>query len=187
MKKPDETPAAFPRPRPAKREELTQRLKLFDGMLHEGATFAELCEAVTARRNKEYAVPFSRTEFRDRLVLLPQCLRSTDNCAAEERAAEYVCARCRSCKIADIVDRAEQLGYRGARILKGGSAIARILEEVAPKAVLGVACKLEGALGMLECEKAGIAVQFVPLLRDGCADTDADIAEIMEMLEFRRD
>ena len=52
-------------------------------------------------------------------------------------------------------------------------------------AVLGVACSLEGALGSLECERAGIPVQFIPLLRDGCADTDVDLDTVLETLEFR--
>ncbi|MBN1355676.1 DUF116 domain-containing protein [bacterium] len=170
-----------------KREDLTRRIQLLDGALAEGVSFVEICEAVTSRKNKEYAVPFSRTEFHERLVLLPQCLRSTENCVAEEKSAEYVCARCRSCKIAQIIDRAEELGYLGVRILKGGSAVAHILAEVAPRAVLGIACMFEGAIGILECEKAGIAVQFIPLLRDGCADTDVDITEVLEIMGFQRD
>ena len=69
-------------------------------------------------------------------------------------------------------------------MLKGGRAIGKLLAEHAPCAVVGVACDYEGALGIIECERAGAAVQFVTLSRDGCADTDVDFDEVMSVLEF---
>ena len=93
---------------------------------------------------------------------------------------------CGECKVSAVVVKAESLGYIGVRILKGGSAVGRLLGELAPRAVLGVACSFEGALGMLECERKGIPAQFVPLLRDGCADTDVELDEVMELLEFKQ-
>ena len=84
------------------------------------------------------------------------------------------------------MERAEQLGYAGVKILKGGSAVAKLIEEMKPKAVLGVACNFEGALGILECERKGVIVQFVSLLRDGCADTDVELDEVFEMMEFKQ-
>ena len=151
-----------------------------------GGSIADLCAAITSRKNKEHALRFSQAEYRERMVFVPQCLRSTSSCAAQERAAEYICARCHSCKIGAIVERAESLGYREVRILKGGSAIPAILKECRPAAILGVACNLEGALGTLECERFGTAIQFVSLARDGCADTDVDLDEVMETMEFRQ-
>ena len=145
-----------------------------------------MCAAITSRKNKEQALPFAAVPCAERLVILPHCLRATDSCAAEERAAEYTCAKCRACKIAEITEKAEELGYLGVRILKGGSAVSAVLKEVKPRAVLGVACNFEGALGALECERMGIAVQFVALARDGCADTDVDIQEVLQALEFRQ-
>jgi hypothetical protein len=167
-------------------EKLNKLMELLAGASPEGGTLTELYPAITSRKNKEHALEFSRTEFHERIVFVPQCLRSTEKCAAEERAAEYVCRRCRACKIADVVDRADELGYMGVRILKGGSAVSRLLDDLKPKAVLGVACNFEGALGMLECERLGIAVQTVILLEDGCADTDVDLDEVMETMEFRQ-
>lgn len=167
-------------------EKLNRLMELLAGASPEGGTLTELYPAITSRKNKEHALAFSRTEFHERIVFVPQCLRSTEKCAAEERAAEYVCRRCRACKIATVFERADELGYMGVRILKGGSAISHLLHTIKPKAVLGVACSFEGALGMLECERLGIAVQTVILLRDGCADTDVDLDEVMETMEFRQ-
>jgi len=144
---------------------------------------AELCAAIVSRKNRENALRFLRTPYSQRVVFVPQCLRSAAKCQAEEKASEYVCRKCGACKIADIVQRAADLGYAGVRILKGGSVVPRLLEEIKPKAVVGIACSLEGALGMMACERAGAAVMCVPLLRDGCSDTDVDIAEVADALE----
>lgn len=169
-----------------KAERLNRLLQFLGDAAGEGSAFAELLKALTARKNREYALAFARTGYGERLLLLPQCLRSTGECQALEDAAEYVCAGCGTCKIDTITRRARELGYGGVRVLKGGSALANSIEQLQPRAVLGVACELEGALGVLECERLGVPVQFIPLLRDGCADTDVDINEIFEVLEFRQ-
>lgn len=169
-----------------KSEKLNRLMELLGNAAEEGGSFAEVCKALSIRKNKENALAFSQTDYHERIVLVPQCLRSTSDCKAEEEAAEYRCAKCGACKIASIVRRAEELGYQGVHILKGGSAISRLLEELKPRAILGVACNFEGALGILECERNGVVVQFVPLLNDGCADTDVELDEVLEVLEFRQ-
>ncbi len=161
-------------------------MELLGGASKEGGSVAELCAAITSRKNSEAALTFSGVPYAERMVFLPQCLRNTSSCAAEERAAEYVCARCGACKVSTVVGKAEELGYMGVKILKGGSALATILRERKPRAVVGVACPLEGALGALECERLGVTVQFIPLSRDGCADTDLDLNELLETMGFLR-
>ncbi len=169
-----------------KAEKFNKLMELLGGTSPEGGSLTELYPAITSRKNKKYALAFSRSEFHVRLVLVSQCLRSTEKCEAEQRGALYVCKGCGACKIAAIIERAEELGYMGVKILKGGSAVTRILEELKPRAVLGVACSFEGALGMLECERLGVTVQFVSLLRDGCADTDVVLDEVFKAMEFRQ-
>jgi len=159
-------------------------MELLGGNAPGGGSVTELCAAIASRKNKENASSFASVPYARRLVIIPHCLRATGTCLAEERAAEYACAKCHSCKIADIAEKAEALGYMGMRILKGGSAVAAMLKEAKPGAVLGVACNLEGSLGALECEGLGIPVQFVALSRDGCADTDVDLKEVIEVMEF---
>lgn len=167
-----------------KAEKLNRLLELLGGSAGEGGSMTELCAAITARKNKEQAAAFAKIPYSERLVFVPHCLRATGTCQAEEKSAEYICAKCRACKIAEIVEKAEQLGYLGVKILKGGSAVSTILKNVKPGAVMGVACSFEGALGTLECERTGAPTQFVSLLRDGCADTDVDLTEVFETMEF---
>lgn len=149
-----------------------------------GSNFDELCRAVAVRKNKENALRFAAVPFPRRIVLVPQCLRKLGECKAKETARGYECAGCMACPAGRILREASRLGYKGVFMLKGGRAIARLIAEEKPGAVVGVACDYEGALGILECERARIAVQFVRLSRDGCADTDVDLDEVMSVLEF---
>ena len=36
----------------------------------------------------------------------------------------------------------------------------------------------------MECERAGAAVQFVSLSRDGCSETDVDLDEVKSVLAY---
>ncbi len=144
---------------------------------------SEILAALILKKNRENTFRFLITPYAERVVLLPQCLRSTTACQAEERDGEYICKGCGACKIAEITRRANELGYLGTRVLKGGSAIPRLIKETQAKAVLGIACPIEGALGIMVCEHAGVPVFCVPLLRAGCADTDVDLDDVRSALE----
>ena len=138
---------------------------------------------VGLRKNHDTLFRFLRTPYSGRVVFLPQCLRSTAACKAEEQNGEYVCRQCGACKIPGIARRAEELGYIGTRILKGGSVLDRLIGEIKPQAVLGVACGIEGLMGILACERAGVPAFCVPLLRAGCSDTDVDLDDLMSIME----
>jgi len=159
---------------------LLARARAGDG--REGG-IAETLASFVFRKNRENALRFLTTPFSQRMVLVPQCLRSTAACQAEESGNEYLCRRCGACKVARIAQRAQDLGYLGTKILKGGSALVRLVGETQAKAVLGVCCCIEGVLGILACERAGVPAFCVPLLRSGCADTDVDLADVSSALE----
>lgn len=144
---------------------------------------ADALATVVARKNRQNVYPYLRTPYSERLVLLPQCLRSTAHCQAEERNSEYVCQRCGACKVADIIAHAERLGYAGMRILKGGSAVMGVITQTEPKALLAVCCPIEAVMGVLVCERAGVPAFCVPLLRAGCSDTDVDLDDVKSALE----
>ncbi|MHC4252394.1 MAG: DUF116 domain-containing protein [Planctomycetota bacterium] len=148
------------------------------------ANFDELCRAVAVRKNKEHAARFARVPYEQRIVLVPQCLRRLGDCGATETARGYECAGCMACPAGEIGSEAARLGYGGVYMLKGGRAVAALLAETSPRAVVGVACEYEGALGIMECERAGAVVQFVALNRDGCSETDVDLDEVKSVLAF---
>jgi hypothetical protein len=166
-------------------ERLNEMMHLLGKEGADGESFAKLCKGIVIRKNKECASSFSKVPFEKRVIFLPQCLRRVDECKAKERRSGYDCAHCGACAIAKVIQEAEKLGYRGVHVLKGGRAVIRILEEEKPQAVVGVACDYEGTLGVLECEKRKIPVQFIPLTRDGCFETDVELEEVKSVLNFR--
>lgn len=133
-------------------------------------------------KNSQHAESFARVPFSRRILLLPQCLRSSGNCQAQERGVFYECVCCGACGIPGIIEMADELGYMGVYILKGGRAVERLIKDLDPGAVAGVACNYEGFIGIMECERRGIPVRFVRLSRDGCADTEVDLEGLRRQL-----
>lgn len=142
----------------------------------------QIYKAFTEKQNKSQQKKFASIPFDKRIVFVPHCMRNTSVCAAEEKDGYYICAGCGGCTIGKISGRAKELGYMGVFIVKGGRTLAKLTEKHKPGAVLGVACYYEGELGFNLFKGTGIAVQYVPLTKDGCADTDADIREIEALL-----
>ncbi|MCD6311184.1 MAG: DUF116 domain-containing protein [Elusimicrobia bacterium] len=129
-------------------------------------------------RRKFLAAPFS-----DRIILLPQCMKNSKKCTAEESGPFFICGGCGACKIKTILDAASKLGYKKVYILKGGKIIPSLFEKDKPAAVIGVACYWEGFIGQKICGQSRIPVQFFPLSRDGCSDTDLDIDAFLKFIE----
>jgi hypothetical protein len=135
-----------------------------------------------AKQNKAQRLPFSKTVFAERLIFVPHCMRNTAVCTAKEKDFYYICQNCGGCTIFKIKRLAEELGYGGFYILKGGRAVVKLVQDVKPKAVVGIACFFEGEQGFKILKGTDIAVQYVPLTKDGCHDTDADILEAERIL-----
>lgn len=142
----------------------------------------ELMKLYIDLKNKLHRDRFVKTEFSNRILLLPQCLRSR-SCEAELTEYGYECKECGRCVIPEIKKVAEDLGYK-VFILPGGRIVEKIIKAFKPKAVLGVACLKELVLGSMVCEKARIPAQGVALLRDGCVETDVHLADVFEVLSL---
>ena len=135
------------------------------------------------KKNSSMEKKFKAVPFSERIVLLPHCMRSTGNCKAKDEGTYYTCVRCGACKIAQIAKLAEELGYKKVYIMKGGKAIQNLLLEGNIKAVVAVACHFEGAQGIKMTDKLKVITQFVPLLKDGCCDTDVDVEKVKQIME----
>jgi hypothetical protein len=136
----------------------------------------EFYKASVTQKSKKNKKRFLDVPFSERIILLPQCLRNIKGCKAKEVGNQYECQECGACKIAKITQIAKKLGYKGIYILKGGRAVIAMIEQISPRAILGIACYYEGLIGMTECESRGIPVQFVPLTKDGCVNTDLKLS-----------
>ncbi len=135
------------------------------------------------KRNAAQENKFKAVDFSERIVLLPHCMRSTGNCKAKDEGTYYTCVQCGACKIAQVSKLAKELGYKKVYIMKGGKAIQNILINEKIKAVVAVACHFEGAQGIKMTDKLNVITQFVPLLKDGCCDTDVDIEKVKQIME----
>lgn len=139
-----------------------------------------------AEKNKKNLKRFFGIPANKKIVFVPQCLRNIKKCRAKEFGSFYLCAECGGCKISRISKAAANLGYLGLRILKGGRTIKKMIGELNPKAVLGVACHFEGAQGIKECEKRKIPVYFYPLSKDGCENTDLNLSKLLKLITAKK-
>ena len=122
------------------------------------------------------AVPYSR-----RLVLLPHCLRHPSECRGYYTSDGLVCQKCGSCPLGNLVQLAQNLGCK-VLVAEGSPAVARWIIDGEADAILGVACleSLEKVFDRLVA--AGLPAMAIPLVRDGCRQTEADVDWVAEMI-----
>ncbi len=112
--------------------------------------------------------------FEKRLLLLPKCLRSVEECPAQFDEVGLVCEHCGRCIINEFKSQAERLGY-AVLIAEGSPVVMSLIETGKIEAVVGVSCLsvLERVFPYMEAGAVpGIAI---PLLQDGCANTSVDV------------
>ena len=126
-------------------------------------------------------VPFER-----RLLLLPQCLRDQEHCAGEIDEFGLLCAHCGRCPIDPLQQGAERLGYV-VLAAEGTVVVTSMLEDGKIDAVVGVSClaSLERVFPYMEA--AAIPGVAIPLLRDGCANTAADLDWVWDAILLTRE
>jgi len=150
-----------------------------------GVEETELLRLYVETKNRSLIKNFESTPYNERILLLPQCLRSKD-CPAELGKYGYECQECGRCSIKTIKQISKKLGYKGTFILPGGSIAKKLLLELKPQACIGVACFKELVLGSFLCEKLGVIGQGVALLRDGCINTIVDLKTLNEALKIHQ-
>ena len=146
-----------------------------------GVEEQELFQLYVEAKNRSMIKSFAATSYNERVVLLPQCLRAKD-CPAKIGKYGYKCKQCGKCSVAKIIQLTNDLGYKGAFVLPGGSLAKNILLELKPKASLGVACAKELVMGSYLCEKVGVIGQGMRLIKDGCIDTVVDMKALKDVL-----
>jgi hypothetical protein len=134
------------------------------------------------KHNKIKAKKFSFVPVKNRIVFVPHCMRNVNNCTAVEKRGYYVCSECFNCKISKISILVKELNYKSLYILKGGSIINEIVNEQKPEGIVGIACLFEGYNAFKMLKNTNIAVQFVPLLKSGCFNTDVNFVELEKIL-----
>ena len=133
---------------------------------------------------KEPQESLSLTAPAERVLLLSQCLRPSQTCPGKMERKGLACPE--SCQEACVVGRLRRaalgLGYKGVCIAAGGAQALRFVTEHSPRGIVAVACgkELEEGVqavnGRVGPGQQAPAIVVVPLLSDGCVDTEVDEA-----------
>ena len=79
-----------------------------------------------------------------------------------------------------------KLGYKGVCVAPGGRLAVNYVKEIRPRAVVAVACQteLEEGIHGVQLAAGGEAplMVVIPLSRDGCIDTEVDMARAREII-----
>jgi hypothetical protein len=123
---------------------------------------------------------------KNRALFIAHCSRKyMDNrCKAifEESLPSYVCAHCSpDCGVNKADHVAKEKGY-DIYVLPGGSCIPKILKTRQYKGIVGVACGEEAKMSGELLTSMGVALQYVPLLKNGCASTVFKIETLIKTL-----
>lgn len=134
-------------------------------------------------RNNLFAQGFAGVPPKERIVVVPQCIRDLKCPARLDPASGIKCKECGKCVVKDLKEEGERLGCQ-VFVVPGGRFVERIVKTVRPKAALGVACHKDLNLAMHEIARANILVQGVPLIRDGCMNTAVDMKELLRRMRL---
>lgn len=147
-----------------------------------------------ADRDVELEEKFAAVPPGERILLLPHCLRPSDACPAKYTKEGLNCLPdCPlrgSCPIGKLLEEARALGYKGACVAPGGALAIRFVKEKEPKAILAIACHkelIEGMEAVSGFPGRRPIVLPLPLLRDGCVDTEVDVEEALRLLRLGTD
>ena len=132
----------------------------------------------------------SATDPAERVLLLSHCLRPSRSCPGKFGRSGLVCPNdCQEdCVVGRLARAASSLGYKGVCIAAGGKMAVKFVAEHKPRGIVAIACERELEEGVEAVNsmvgnglKAPIIVG-VPLLKDGCVDTEVDEVEAMAAL-----
>jgi len=137
--------------------------------------------AMVALDNAIWQAEYAAVPLPRRLLLLPKCLSAAGECPAEIDADGLHCAGCGRCDLGDLKREAEALGY-GVIVAEGTTAVVSQVLEGQADAILGVACLDSLEKSFERIAEVGIPHQAVPLLRDGCVNTEAEVELIRELM-----
>jgi len=140
--------------------------------------------AMVMLNNESAREALAEVPFRERLLLLPQCLRKKDICTATFDAMGLLCAACGACHILPFEDEAEYLGY-ATLVSEGTAAVMNVVQTGGVKAFVGVSClsTLEKVFPFMSTFK--IPAMAVPLLNDTCRFSEVDADWVQHYMNVR--
>jgi len=129
----------------------------------------------------------------ERVLLLSHCQRPSQTCPGKFDKKGLICPE--DCNEECVIKRFKQAalgaGYKGVCIAAGGAMAIRFVKEHNPAGIIAVACHKELAEGIEAVSelvkdekdlKEMPAILTIPLISDGCVDTEADEQKVIETI-----
>ena len=145
------------------------------------ATAEEDAYVAVLLNNALWADVIAGIPYERRLLLLPQCLANRAVCQADRDGLGLLCKQCGGCSIGVLQAEADRLGYV-TLVAEGTTVVGKLLTSGKVDAVIGVGCmdSLRRIFPIMNAH--AIPGQGVPLLADGCNNTDTDVAWALEII-----
>ena len=136
--------------------------------------------AVISMNNR--LVMAERKKTKKILILLPHCLQIND-CSIRLTHNIFNCKRCGRCEIKDLIEIAERYQLN-LFIATGGTLARKIVKEVAPEAIVAVACERDLSSGLVDTYP--LPVLGIPNERPfgPCFNTQVDLSRVKEAIAF---
>ena len=136
--------------------------------------------AVISMNNR--LVMAERKKTKKILILLPHCLQIND-CSIRLTHNIFNCKRCGRCEIKDLIEIAER-SQLNLFIATGGTLARKIVKEVAPEAIVAVACERDLSSGLVDTYP--LPVLAIPNERPfgPCFNTQVDLSRVKEAIAF---
>ncbi|HAJ94718.1 MAG TPA: hypothetical protein DCP02_00655 [Actinobacteria bacterium] len=144
--------------------------------------------------NKENEKRLKAISPSNRILLISHCLRSSGTCTAKMTKAGLMCRDdCPDrCTVGRLRLLAERLGYKGVCIAPGGSMALKFIKKNKPEGIVAIACMKELKEGVCavrefvetESGEGSPVIVPVPLLIDGCVDTEVDEEEAKRIISL---
>jgi len=173
---------ALDRSLPLSREVVENHARLMLEQLNLSEQF--LGYAMVAVNNVFWHHQFAAVPFNRRLLCLPKCLRHPTSCLGTFTQQRLECASCSACVMDELQRTAEALGYQ-TLIAEGTPDVVLKIMDDQVDAILGVACLDSLEKAFQHVADLGLPHQAVPLLNDGCRDTETDPGEVIRLLKVQ--
>ncbi len=127
---------------------------------------------------------FVKNFDKKKAVFIPHCLRNVDKCKGHYGSEGLICKNCGSCDIGRMKKEAEDRDY-DIFVVPGLSMVKRTISTNNYNILIGVACynELYMAMEMYGEKGDNVAIRVIPLLKDGCVNTEVDISEFIQALK----
>ena len=117
-----------------------------------------------------------------RMIIAPHCMRHMD-CPASSKKTGIQCVACGKCIFTRLKEDAPKYGY-DLYIVTGSSFVKHVIKEKSYDAALLIACDYELNKVMMGLKGKKLITYGIPMLNDGCFNTEVEYEKVIETLEI---